>query len=107
MKERIDVACSEYHIRLHNHGAHVQCFARLRLHLIDPRLVDLDWVRVDEQRLVVDDATHQRVQEVTQLALTARVTIEADDHLDDHWTSGDDVRHPLHLGAVETACRNS
>lgn len=69
----------------------------LRLHLVDPTLVDVHRVGLDVQRLVVHDLLDDRCQDLPQRVLSPRTSVEAHHHLDDCRVSRDDLLHLVHF----------
>lgn len=71
--------------------------AGLRLHLVDPALVDVHRVRLDVERLVVHDLLDDGRQDLPQGVLTPRSSVEAHHHLDDGGVPCDDLLHLVDL----------
>lgn len=66
-------------------------FSSLGFHLVDPRLVDVHWIRFDIEGLVLHDLLDHWGQDLPQGILPTGTTVEAHHHLYDCGVSGHDL----------------
>lgn len=71
--------------------------ASLGLGLVDPGLVDIYRVGPDTESSVQQDVLQRRTQSLPQVVLTASMTVEVDQHLDDSGVTCDHFLGLLHL----------
>lgn len=75
----------------------IPCLSCLRLHLINPRFVNIHRVSFDVERLVVHNLLHHRGQDLPQRILAPSTAVETHDHLNNRRISSHNLLNLIYF----------
>lgn len=76
------------------------CFSCLRLHLINPRLVNIHRIGFDVERFVIHNLLYHRGQDLPESILAPGTTVEAYNHFNNRRISCHDFLNLIHLWSI-------